>query len=65
MKCPCINCEMKGCGVFHDQCEPYQEYAKARRDDRDDINKRYEFTRKKRRFHKHHGEWGKQKNISF
>lgn len=26
MKCPCINCERKGCGTYHDICKPYQEY---------------------------------------
>lgn len=28
MKCPCINCENKGCGSYHDKCEPFQEYKK-------------------------------------
>ena len=26
MKCPCANCEKKGCGSYHDNCKPYQEY---------------------------------------
>lgn len=25
---PCKNCEKKGCGSYHDQCEPYQEYKR-------------------------------------
>ena len=26
MKCPCIECEKKGCGSFHDNCKPYHEF---------------------------------------
>lgn len=28
MKCPCVECEKRGCGTFHDQCETYLEYKK-------------------------------------
>lgn len=24
--CPCKNCERKGCGAYHDQCEAYLAY---------------------------------------
>ena len=65
MKCPCIECEKKGCGTYHDICEPYQEYVKARKDDRSDIHKRYEFTRKKRKFCKNHKGWDHQKNVGY
>lgn len=30
MKCPCIACEKKGCGVYHDVCADYQKYVQAR-----------------------------------
>lgn len=30
MKCPCEKCPDKGCGVFHDDCEAYQEFYKWR-----------------------------------
>lgn len=65
MKCPCIKCEKKGCGTFHDQCEPYQKYSKDRKDDRSDIRKRYDFAgkRKKQRKGTHH--WEHQNNISY
>lgn len=65
MKCPCIECEMQGCGKFHDLCEPYQAYAKDKKDDREDIRKRYSFTieRKRRRKGSHFFEH--QKNISY
>ena len=26
MKPPCMTCENKGCGAYHDQCEAYQKY---------------------------------------
>ena len=26
MKCPCADCEKKGCGSYHDNCKPYQEF---------------------------------------
>lgn len=26
MDCPCKNCNKKGCGTFHDKCEPYLAY---------------------------------------
>ena len=25
-KCPCKTCEFKGCGEYHDICEPYKEW---------------------------------------
>lgn len=28
MNVPCKNCSMKGCGSYHDICEPYQEYKR-------------------------------------
>lgn len=30
MKCPCISCEKKGCGVYHDICPDYKEWQKKR-----------------------------------
>ena len=30
MDCPCKGCEKAGCGSYHDQCEPYQEWKKNR-----------------------------------
>ena len=27
---PCKNCENKGCGTFHDECEPYQNYLQEK-----------------------------------
>ena len=26
MKTPCVNCERKGCGTYHDECPAYQEF---------------------------------------
>lgn len=27
---PCINCEKKGCGSYHDICEKYKEFRKQK-----------------------------------
>lgn len=43
MTCPCINCEKKGCEVYHDKCELYKTY----KEDKNKINKkRQEMYRK-------------------
>ena len=41
IKCPCKDCEKKGCGPYHDVCEPYQDYCKNRKLDRKDIKRKY------------------------
>lgn len=28
---PCKNCEKRGCGAFHDKCEPYQKFIVERK----------------------------------
>ena len=28
MVCPCKDCEKKGCGDYHSQCQEYLEYKK-------------------------------------
>ena len=28
---PCKECNNKGCGAFHDKCEPYQEFVAERK----------------------------------
>lgn len=35
MTCPCIDCERKGCGAYHDKCELYKKY----KEDKTKINK--------------------------
>lgn len=32
MICPCKDCERKGCGAYHSQCQPYLDYAQWRKD---------------------------------
>ena len=27
-RAPCIECEKKGCGAYHDKCKLYQEFKK-------------------------------------
>ncbi len=27
---PCKDCDNKGCGVYHDECEPYQKYLEEK-----------------------------------
>ena len=29
-KSPCMNCERKGCGAYHDQCKKFQAAVKQR-----------------------------------
>jgi hypothetical protein len=29
---PCKECKSKGCGAYHDKCEPYQEYREMQRE---------------------------------
>ena len=31
MICPCKDCEKKGCGAYHAQCQLYLDYAQWRR----------------------------------
>lgn len=31
MICPCKNCEKKGCGSYHDQCNEYQVWSDWRK----------------------------------
>ena len=40
INCPCINCEKKGCGVYHDKCEKYQAF---KRDSAAEAAKKREF----------------------
>ena len=30
MKCPCKDCDRKGCGEYHGKCEPYQAFVRER-----------------------------------
>lgn len=32
MICPCKDCEKKGCGIYHSQCQAYLDYAQWRKD---------------------------------
>lgn len=41
MMCPCKDCEKKGCGAYHDECEEYQAYRQS-------ITERREYERKER-----------------
>lgn len=35
---PCVQCERKGCGAYHDQCEIYLEWKKEHDVKRQKIN---------------------------
>lgn len=28
INCPCINCEKKGCGAYHDKCEKFLAFKR-------------------------------------
>ena len=30
MKCPCVNCPWRGCGLYHDYCYKYRVYNAIR-----------------------------------
>lgn len=32
MKCPCKDCEKKGCGSFHDSCENFKKWTASRQE---------------------------------
>ena len=38
-KAPCINCDNKGCGSFHDKCEKYLEFRRKREKELEDEKK--------------------------
>ena len=55
---PCVNCERKGCGSYHDQCPLYLEFKKKKekeynkrkeaKDERDWIRKSVDRNKKRR-----------------
>lgn len=45
INCPCVNCEKKGCGVYHDECEKFLAF---KRDSAAEAEKRKEFYAAKR-----------------
>lgn len=59
-KAPCVNCERKGCGAYHDQCELYLQFRAEQqaisekkikaKEERSFVYKQIEKT--KRRFNK-------------
>lgn len=50
--CPCKDCEKKGCGPYHDKCEPYQKYVRENQAEKKDRRNRYDadFLGKPRRY---------------
>lgn len=30
MRCPCIDCKRRGCGIYHDICPKYNEWNEMR-----------------------------------
>lgn len=47
MNCPCINCERKGCGAYHDQCKKFKKYTKEKIKIRNE-KKKYNLNPRKR-----------------
>ena len=45
INCPCVNCEKKGCGVYHDKCEKFLAF---KRESAAEAEKRKEFYATKR-----------------
>ena len=65
MRCPCIECEKRGCGVFHDQCELYKKYTEERVLDRKDIKEKFDFVNNKQKPRKGTMYWDKQTNLGY
>ena len=65
MRCPCIECEKRGCGVFHDQCESYKRYTEERALDRKDIKEKFDYTSNKQKTRKGTMYWDKQTNLGY
>ena len=45
INCPCVNCEKKGCGAYHDECEKFLAF---KRESAVEAEKRKEFYATKR-----------------
>ena len=45
INCPCVNCEKKGCGAYHDKCEKFLAF---KRESAVEAEKRKEFYAAKR-----------------
>ena len=52
MLCPCKDCDKKGCGVYHDECQPYQEFVKWKRAKNDEERKEKQRVYSMRKFEK-------------
>ena len=44
MKCPCRECEKRGCGPYHDQCTAYSRF----REWRNEVNRKIAEERQKK-----------------
>lgn len=44
-KAPCIKCERRGCGAFHDKCEIYKEFRSQRLQEYDRKQKMGDMSR--------------------
>ena len=65
MKNPCLTCENRGCGTYHDQCKEHIEYSNFHKAEKEALRNRYDFARKERKVLKGHKGWENQKNIGF
>ena len=41
INCPCINCEKKGCGVYHEECEAYKAFRAEKEKEYEERLKNY------------------------
>lgn len=44
MKAPCLSCEKRGCGSYHDECQKYQEFVREFGKQREDIQTQHYFA---------------------
>ena len=59
INCPCINCEKKGCGAYHDKCEKYQAF---KRDSAAEAKKRKEYEERLKKYHTNYVFYRRRRN---
>lgn len=50
MRCPCIECEKRGCGPYHDICEHHIKFTEIHNAEKQALKDRYDFARSKKKF---------------
>lgn len=65
MKNPCLTCEKRGCGVYHDICENHIKFTEFKHAEKVALKEIKNFARNERKIIKGHKGWEHQNNISY